>query len=272
MFAGAGGTLAADPSATADPSPGSEATPSVWLGGPFGTVPAGTLEEPATAAPDARPLDTWMRSAQLELTVEPPLQAAHELHAVATAEDGTKTELPLQDGHWLLAPDEPGLHVIAVTLETEGGTSEHAWLVDVPDREGSFETLLEMPAIEAEIQASTGSVSGERGHGCLVDMCQEVGYRPPVGVLPPLSVAVGEAVELHLSDGSAIVHWEGRLEPLPGTTAETRQTRATFDEPVASPLLSGLEPDAAGEWLLELRADYDRERGWQWYLFRIVAE
>ena len=85
-------------------------------------------------------------------------------------------------------------------------------------------------------------------------------------------MGVGEALELHLSDGSALVHWEGRLEPHDGTLAETRLAQATFDEPVAGPALHGLEPDTAGEWLLEVRADYDRERGWQWFLFRLVAE
>ena len=85
-------------------------------------------------------------------------------------------------------------------------------------------------------------------------------------------MAVGEPLRLVLDDGSAIVHWEGRLEPQPGTSAETRLAQATFDEPVAGPTLTGLEPDQPGDWLLELRADYDRERGWQWYLFRLIAE
>jgi hypothetical protein len=103
-------------------------------------------------------------------------------------------------------------------------------------------------------------------------VCQEVGYRPPPAALEPLTLVAGEPLHLELDDGSAIVHWEGRLEPQPGTSAEARVARAILDGPVAGPTLTGLEPDRPGEWLLEVRADYDRDRGWQWYLFRLISE
>jgi hypothetical protein len=242
-----------------------------WLVGPFGTV-AGGHGQPATAAPDGRPLDTWMRAAQLELAVDPDPVSPAAVRVEATASDGSVTELPLRDGRWLLAPDTPGRYVITAIVGAGSGASRHAWLVDVPDREGSWETLLELPAPEATLRGGGATVAGERGHGCYAMLCQEVGHRPPAHTLEPLRVGVGEALELELSDGSALVHWEGELEPQPGTSSETRLARATYETPVAAPVLAGLEPDAPGEWLLELRADYDRERGWQWFLFRVVAE
>ena len=258
----------------AEPSADESVDLTVALRGPFGTVVGTDPADPATAAPDARPLDTWMRQATLELLADPVLGDGDTVTFSATAgDDGPSVALPLEDGRWVTAPDEAGLHTVVATLERDGlEPSRHAWLLEVPNRPGSWETLLELPAIEGHLEAASGSVQGVRGHGCLVDVCQEVGYRPPLGSLEPLTVAVGEPLRLVLDDGSAMVHWEGRLEPQPGTSAETRLAKATFEEPVAGPTLTGLEPDRPGDWLLELRADYDRERGWQWYLFRLIAE
>lgn len=247
---------------------------SVSLRGPFGTVVGGDRAAPAVAAPDGRALDAWAREAVLELIVDPPLRPDAVVSVSATAHpDGGTVELPFEDGRWVTAPGQAGEHVLVATIEQAGlEPSEHAWLLAVPDRPGDFETWLHFPPIEAVAGSRAGSVVGERGHGCLVDLCQEVGYRPPAETLEPLAVTVGEPVTLELDDGSAMVSWQGRLEPLPGTASETRLAHATFDEPVPELVLTGLEPDRAGEWLLELRTDYDRERGWQWYLFRLVAE
>ncbi len=247
---------------------------SVSLRGAFGTVVGQDPDTPAVAAPDGRGLDTWAREAVLELAVDPPLEPPATVTVVATPRDGGEAVvLPLKDGRWLTAPGQAGEHVVVATIEQVGhDASRHAWLLAVPDRPGDFETWLHFPPIEARARSSAGSVRGDRGHGCLVDLCQEVGPRPPAKVLEPLTVPVGETLTLELDDGSAMVHWQGRLEPQPGTASETRVARATFDEPVAEPALTGLEPDSTGEWLLELRVDYDRERGWQWYLFRLVAQ
>ena len=246
----------------------------VALGGHFGIVVGTDPAAPAVAAPDDRPLDTWARGAVLELRVDPPLGSTDRI-SITASRPGEEGQVPLAiaDGRWVTGPAEAGEHVIVATVEPDGAeASQHAWLVVVPDRPGDFETRLHVPPIEARLTVASGGVVGERGHGCLVDICQEVGHRPPPEALEPLSVAVGEPLLLELDDGSAIVHWEGRLEPQPGTASETRLSQATFPEPRATPRLTGLEPDRPGEWLLELRVDYDRERGWQWYLFRLVAE
>jgi len=269
-----GMTAASEPQAAEPTSEPATPTTVAWLSGPFGAVPGGPVGDPATAEPDGRALDTWMRQASLELASDPPLDAWSRWEVVARAVDGVGAEQVLSHGErWFMAPDEAGRYVLTATLENESGTrSEQAWLVEVPDREGSWETLLEMPMLSAELRASGGVVSSEPGHGCYVGMCQEVGLRPPAATLEALSIAVGEAPELHLGDGSALLRWQGRLEPLAGTTAETRLAQATFDRPVAGPVLTGLEPTTAGEWLLEVRTDYDRKRGWQWFLFRLRAE
>jgi hypothetical protein len=244
-----------------------------WLSGTFGAVVGTDPESPATAAPDGRPLATWMRRETLEFVVEPPLEDGDSVAFTATAEDGDTIELPLAEERWVTAPDAAGQHTVVAVIERSGSEpARYAWLLDVGDRPGSWETRLTMPALEASLVAKSGSVVGDRGHGCLTGFCQEAGYRPPADSLAPLAVAVGEPLALELSDGSAIVHWQGRAEPHGDTRGETRLAEATFDEPMAGPVLTGLEPDAAGEWLLEVRADYDRERGWQWYLFRLVAE
>jgi hypothetical protein len=270
LWALGSGVSAAEPSPQASPDP-----PRAWLEGPFGTVPGGNPSEPATAAPDQAPLDTWMREASLHLGTDVAADDLVDLRVVATADGGTETqELTPDEEGWLVGPDQAGRHLVSATIESKArGIAELAWLIEVPDREGSWETLLEMPALEAELHSVAGSVDGIRGHGCYVGMCQEVGLRPPAESLTPLAVAVGETPELRLSDGSAIVHWEGRLEPLPGTPSETRPASATYeDEPQAVAGLSGLEPIMPGEWLLEIRTDFDRERGWQWFLYRLVAQ
>lgn len=268
------GLLLSMPAAVAAETIEGDPATTVALRGHFGMVVGTDPAHPAVAAPDDRPLDTWARGAILELRIDPPLSSADRVSVTASRADGEgQVQLPITDGRWVAGPAQTGEHVIVATVEPDGGeASQHAWLVVVPDRPGDFETRLRVPPIEARLTGTSAGVVGERGHGCLVDMCQEVGHRPPAEALEPLSVAVGEPLTLELDDGSAIVHWEGRLEPQPGTAAETRLSQATFDEPTARPRLTGLEPDRSGEWLLELRVDYDRERGWQWYLFRLIAE
>ena len=268
-----GAAVATDaPPALDEPSaPTSETV--AWLRGPFGAVVGGSPDAPATAAPDARALDAWMRKASLELATDPPLETlSSTVTAALIAGDGAAVVLA-QDSRWLESPDVAGRYVVTAVLESDAaGRSAHAWLIDVPDREGSWDTLLEMPMLGATLRAGDMAVSSEPGHGCYVGMCQEVGRRPPAETLEPLTVSLGQPLELHLGDGSALIHWEGRLEPQDGTISETRLAEASFEVPVAGPVLTGLEPDVAGEWLLEVRADYDRERGWQWFLFRVVAE
>jgi hypothetical protein len=216
-----------------------------------------------------------MRGAWLELAVPFPFDELLSAHVVSRPLDGGDDEAILsREAPQFAGPPESGRHIITATLESEEhGLSEHAWLVLVPDRENSPEAFWEMPAVGASLQTTAGSVEGVRGHGCYVQGCQEVGYRPPARSLEALPIAVSETPQLLLSDGSALSAWQGTLEAQPGTISEHLRAKVTFgDEPQAAPLLTGLEPAAPGDWLLELRVDFDRDRGWQWYLFRLIAE
>ena len=245
----------------------------VWLKGPFGTVPGGSPDDPATAAPDGAALDAWSRSAALELGTELPAESLTVVDLSAQRADGGPV-LPLERHEgWFAAPDDPGRYVITAQVRGHGREGSGNWLVDVPDREGGPAAIFEMPVAEAVLRSAAGETTGVRGHGCYVGLCQEVGLRPPPGSLEVLSIKVGETPELALVDGSAMVHWQGWLEPLAGTEATMRRASASFDdEPQAAPRLDGLQPTAAGEWLLEVRVDYDRDRGWQWFLYRLRAE
>ena len=258
-------------------SPGVEPAdaPHVWLKGPFGTVLGGEPEAPAGSLPADEPLDAWMRQAPLLLGTDMPLDDLLEVSVVAEPRDGQgpverlsvkATEFP--------GPETTGVSVITASVRTKAyGTSEHAWLVHVPDREGDPDTLFDIPGPRVQLVSETGTVEGERGHGCYVYMCMEAGYRPPVETLEALPVAVGEALSLRADDGSAMISWKGTLELLGDTPSEKIVAEEAFgDAPRTTPQLTGLEPTAAGEWLLELLVEYDRDRGWQWFLYRLIAE
>ncbi len=269
-----GGTAAigAEPSA----SPGTEATaPHVWLKGPFGTVLGADPAAPAGAAPADVPLDTWMRGAPLLLGTDLASGEAPEVSVVSAPLDGHGRPEQLSAGDTEFSgPDTTGLNVITATVKTDQhGTSEHAWVVVVPDRERDPDLLFDIPGPRVRLVSETGSVDGEQGHGCYVYMCREAGYRPPVTALDALPMGAGETPSIRIDDGSAMAGWKGTLEPLGDTRSEPILAEETFaDAPRVTTKLTGLEPTVTGEWLLELLVEYDRERGWQWFLYRLTAE
>lgn len=280
------GVQAAEPSAAplAEPSAAPLEEPRVWLSGPFGRVLGTDPSSPAAAAPDGAALDTWLPAAPLQLEIawaegDAPLDhpAEDDLPGLAVVwrslEEGAP-EVTLSDGETSFAgPATPGTSVIVARIRLAGGgSSEHAWLVEVPDREGGPETLLEMPGPQAVLSSTAGSVLGEPGDGCYLYLCVTAGHAPPPSALDALPLDVGEAPQLRLDDGSAMVAWQATLAT-PGERPRPRiEAAGTFTEaPAADLALSGLEPPTAGEWLLELRVEYDRERGWQWFHFRLAA-
>jgi hypothetical protein len=250
-------------------------SPTMWLKGPFGKVIGGPPDLPATALPDQRPLDTWMRSAYLQLLSDVEGRDVRSLHVVARPVGGSEA-IELSDGVVGFAgPDAPGRYVITATLETaEASISEHAWLVEVPDRGGEPELLWEMPAPTALLSTvGTSDVAGIPGHGCYVYLCVEAGYRPSTDSLEPVQLAPGEHPRLRLDDGSAMVHWVARLEsPAVAGTPIRQREGGSAGAPFTETELTGLVPPTPGIWLLEVRADYDRERGWQWFVFRLDVD
>jgi hypothetical protein len=208
----------------------------------------------------------------LELTTDRPGHSG-AVSVVARPLDAGAEELLSQGAGSFSGPDAPGTHLVVATFVIPGeAATEHAWLVDVPDRSGGPELLWEIPGPVAVMGPVEDEVRGVPGHGCYAYLCVEAGLRPPAETLEPVRVAVGEAPALRIDDGSALVHWQGRLEPIGRPGIRSREAKSTFDTPTATLALSGLEPTGAGEWLLEVRVDYDRERGWQWFIFRLLAE
>lgn len=268
---------AAEPSAAPAPAAVEEpmAAPSVRLSGPFGAVMGADPATPAAAAPDGTALDLWMRSAPLRLDVSATPDELIDLAVVSRPLTTGVPEEPLSDGDTSFAgPAMPGTSVVVATVHVEGhGSSEHAWLVHVPDREGSLDALLEIPGPVVLLESSSASVAGTPGDGCYVYLCSTAGHPPPPASLPELGIEVGETPSLRLDDGSAIVGWQGVMTMLGEAGRQRLEASGSFAAaPEAEPRLTGLEPSAAGGWLLELRVEYDRERGWQELSYRLVAE
>jgi hypothetical protein len=257
------------------PHPGQAQPPVVWLKGAFGRVPGGEPATPSASAPDGRALDTWMRRAPMTLESDVASGDVLALSVVARPLDSAAAEESLSNGATVFeGPDRPGLSVITASLSTEPlGTTEHAWLVETPDRQGGPELLFDIPGPAVELTSSLGRTAGLPGHGCYAYLCVEVGLRPPPETLEPLPIEVGETPTITVGDGSAVVGWKGTLEPLGDRDSDGLSAEVAYaDEAQAAPELTGLEPTAPGEWLLELLVEYDRERGWQWFLYRLISD
>ncbi|MEA2026729.1 MAG: hypothetical protein U9O18_08555 [Chloroflexota bacterium] len=269
------GTAAAGAEPLTSPDVEPTNAPHIWLKGPFGTVLGGEPAAPAGSLPADEPLDLWMRQAPLLLGTDMPFDDLAEVSVVSEPRDGQGPVEQLSvEATEFAGPETTGVSVITATVRTEAsGTSKHAWLVHVPDREGDPDALFDIPGPRVQLVSKTGAVDGERGHGCYVYMCMEAGYRPPVETLEVLPVTVGEIPSLRIDDDSAMVSWKGTLESLDKPGSERIFAEEAFeDAPRATPRLTGLEPTTAGEWLLELLVEYDRDRGWQWFLYRLSAE
>lgn len=271
-----GGTVAAQSSPTSTPEPvvNAKEAPLVWLEGPFGRVAGGSPGSPATALPGGDPLDTFVRSAPLMLESDVPFDDLIAVHVVARSLDESHTAEPLSDGATTFdGPDAIGTHVVVVTLETEPfGVTEHAWLLDVPDREGGPEALLDITAPQIELIADAGIRVGVPGDGCYLYLCADMGELPPPHTLEVLPVGIGETLALRTDDGSGLAGWNGTLTPLAGTQIDGAAAHSALTDTVEPMVgLVGLEAPTAGDWLLQVRVVFDRERGHQWQSFRLDA-
>lgn len=248
--------------------------PLVWLEGPFGRVAGGGMDAPAAMQPSADPLDTFVRGAPMMLEADVPFGDLIAVHVVARPLAGTDTEEQLSAGATTFdGPVGVGSHVLVATLETEPfGTTQHAWLVNVPDREGGPEALLEITAPQLELVADAGTRIGVPGDGCYLYLCADMGELPPPQTLEVIRVGVGETLALRTGDGSGLAGWNGRLTPLAGTQIDGVEAVGALTDTVESMVgLQGLEAPAPGEWRLEVRVVFDRERGHQWQSFRLDA-
>ncbi|HZW02133.1 MAG TPA: hypothetical protein VFF55_11240 [Candidatus Deferrimicrobium sp.] len=236
----------------------------VWLRGPFGRVAGGTLDDPGTAPPGDQPLKTVVRHAPLVLEtgagtdVIALVVAARSLDAAGAVE-------PLSDGALVFeGPDGVGQHLIVADVTSMSGVaSQYAWLVDVPDQQPPADGLYDIPAPDIVLIASGGSTSGRTGSGCYAYLCVDVGHPPPAETLPVLTAKVGELFTVQAADGSALTAWAGRLSSIDDPAQDDTRAKAVLAGPLENVVsLSGLEPPAAGRWLLDLEVEFDRERGW----------
>ncbi len=291
------------PAAAASPaavtSPAAAASPAavadlaaLWLRGAFGRVAGGSLTQPGSAAPAARPLDTFVLRAPLllELPDEPGtaldrivvLEAPWRLPIVgpeatppspappARADAGPVVLWSPSDGRGGVSgssivfegPQEPGVALLVAELTTSAGPRQVAWLLQVPDREPPADGLYDIPAPDIVVSSAKGSHAGRTANGCYAYLCVDVGHAPPVAELPILPASVGEVLEVGLSDGSAMLGWTGRLTSLDTPRRRPLDANAPADAPDDVMQLSGLAVPAAGRWLLDLEVEFDRERGW----------
>ncbi len=247
----------------------------MWLNGAFGRVLGADPGTPAAAPPDGKPLDTWLRSAPLTLETDVAPEDLLSVEVTSRPLDGADKEEQLSDGATMFpGPDTPGVVIVTAAITADPyGISRHAWLLEIPDRSGGEEALFDIPGPVAMLNSASGVVAGEPGNGCYAYLCVDVGYEPPPSTLSAVPVNVGEVLSVTLSDGSAMSGWTGSLVPIGDSRAETLQADDAFGaEPQGSAPLVGLAPPTAGEWLLQVRTDFDRERGWQSFLYRLVAE
>lgn len=250
----------------------SAASPVVWLRGPFGTVPGGSREEPATAPPSGEALDMHTRRMPILLEVD-DASLLPAIHVVAEPTGPGEREYLAHGEPAFEGPSMPGEHLIVASLPGGDAVEERVWLVVVPDREPPADGLIDIPAPPILVSTAAGTQAGMMASGCYAFLCVEAGPSAPPESLQPLSAEAGETPLLRIADGSALVAWQGRLTPLGETDGESREAGgAITDSPVAEVALAGLEPPGRGGWLLEVRVDFDRERGWLWNAYRLVVD
>lgn len=272
------GAIAAGPDASPSGSATLEAATSapirLWLSGPFGRVEGRAVFEPAAAAPAGTALDTYVKRAPLALDAGeaalPTRSIGVTAMSVATGEVETLSAGPLA----FEGPASAGRFIVVASVQTpDGRSTRRAWLVEVPDREPPSDGLYDIPAPDIVVESRADSAAGVPGNGCYLYLCVEVGRMPPAAALPTLVADTGEVLAARVSDGSAIIAWDGSLRRSgdPGGP-RLASSGVITDELAAVVELTGLEAPTAGVWILTLRVVFDRDRGWLESRYRVRAE
>lgn len=268
-------TMPLRPIAASEPGPAAGAAePQVWLRGAFGRVLGTDPTQPAAAYPGTAPLDTFIRRAPLVLETNVPTEYIETLSVRSrSVSSGAKSEALSDGATEFEGPDVVGRTVVTATLaSTSAEPTHHSWLLEVPPREGDLDTLFEIVPPGIMLSSASGRVAGVAGNGCYAYLCSDSGAAPVPRNLSPLRVAVGEALDVSSDDGSGLVGWAGRLVPDIDTPGDPLRASDHLGAPTATMSLPGLEPTAPGGWVLLLRVDFDRERGWLWHAYRLTAE
>jgi hypothetical protein len=262
-----------------DASPG--AAPSdLWLSGPFGRV-AGAVPGAGgwpAGDPGPEPLDAWAMDVPLRLDagrtgpslvdwlVTAATPGGGRPAVLADRRPGDAARSPLR----FAGPHDPGPYLVTAHATTaDGWAASRSWAVVVPDRPLPQDGLLEVTAPDVLLGSGPRTVTGRPGHGCYVYLCVDVGGPPPADTLGALQVGALAPLRLQLSDGSGIVAWAVERRSLDGEGPVTAVgPPRTVGTPVTEVVLEGLP---AGEWVVRVALEFDRERGWLEAWFRVVA-
>lgn len=255
-------TLTAALTAAADPVVADGAL----LAAPTGIRPgvlldgAGVLPDPAAIPP----FDTFGRDPVLTVfTGEDEGWVSWQVDAVPTADPGT-APLPLAGGiaevpveSVDLTPPSPGEWLVTAALTAgEGGMSRTwAWHLVIPDRS----LPASMPAPDLVLFGGGGTVVTDRGSGCYLGVCGDIGGIPSARTLPRLRLdRPDEPIALTLSDGSGIAGVQATATLL--DVDETAPVTLLTQDDLATGVVL-VPPPGAGRWLLEVTVRFSDGRG-----------
>ncbi len=246
--------------------------PAVLLTGPLGTrsgvvVAAGQpLPDPALIAP----LDTYGRDPRLRLWHEGDPEtgdgwSSWEVVATSTGADpGEPRTLAAGDtdtpaDSLSLTPPPPGDWLIGATLTRAASAQPEtwAWHLTVPDR-----TIPEsIPVPDLVVSGAGTTVVAERGGGCYLGACGDIGGRPPARAVPLVTLDLPDApIALTLSDGSGIQSVTVSAESLDGSASAPLMLLDQADADGANVVFIP-PPSSAGRWYLEVTVRFTDARG-----------
>jgi hypothetical protein len=245
----------------------------LWLDGPFGKIPGGTLSQPAPA-PGERILDTWVMDAPIALGVWPTELSVDSWEVVLG--DGPAATVLASGGRFdaretlvgFMGPSSSGDHLlIARTVMANGDEIVAAWRVSVPERPFPADGVMDIPAPDLTLTVGDHSVIGERADGCYLYLCVTIGRLPPDSRLPTLVATDGDRLRLTLTDSTDFQIRDAEYVRLDGDAdaiaLEPMQTSGTEVEVPAPP---------SGAWLLSVEVVFDRGRGLVETVFRLLPD
>jgi hypothetical protein len=260
--------------ATANPVPGE-----VLLAGPTGSRGGVAVVDPA-APPDPAtiaPLDTYGRDPQLRITSADPdgAWASWQVEATSVTDPAADrvslgsgvAEVPIETVD-LIAP-APGDWLVTASLtggeSTPSGT--WAWHLVIPDR--SLPDII--PAPDLVLFGGGETQITERGSGCYLGMCGDIGGLPPDATLPAVRLdRADEPVALTLSDGGGMAAVRAAVTPI-GVEETTQAVLLDADLDPAATVVMVPPPPGPGRWRLELLVRFADGRGDQAAYARVIA-
>ncbi len=255
------------PPSPPSPSPAGEAA-AVYLSGPFGyldgmATPAGDPPKPAAL----RALDQHAQRANLDIGFrDRQLEFLNWVVTVSgVGEDVTDGAAELATGPGpgeradlisLVGPDA-GEWLLRLDAEiVDSPPATYHWRLVVPDRDMPADGRLEVMPPDLLVRGQGAPVVSERGSGCYVSGCGDIGMIPPAHLLPRVRAADG-VLTLELSDASGLVRWQIAGRPLGDPAAERLFADAEAPDGERGPSFQV----PAGDWHLEVRIWFDLERG-----------